>query len=228
MNRLVGNPAGTPVFETAGGLCLVADRPVVVASTVDLAPRVVPAGQSIAVDATRTQVWHYLAVRGGLDVELVLGSASHDTLTGIGPAPLLAGERIPLGRRPAGPIVVDVAPVRARRSTVSVWPGPRADWFAPGTFEQLCAETWTTTTQFSRVGVRLAGAVLSRTRTDDLPSEGLVTGSIQVPADGAPVVMLPDHPTTGGYPVLAVVDPADVAVVAQHPPGLPLRFRPAR
>ena len=77
----------------------------------------------------------------------------------------------------------------------------------------------------SRVGVRLDGAALERRVTAELPSEGLLTGAIQVPPDGRPVVMLADHPTTGGYPVLAVVDADDLATVVQARPGAPVRFR---
>ena len=72
--------------------------------------------------------------------------------------------------------------------------------------------------------MRLSGVRLPRRITHDLPSEGLVRGAIQVPPDSDPVMLLADHPTTGGYPVIAVVDPDDVAVVAQTPPGGPVRF----
>jgi allophanate hydrolase subunit 2 len=75
-----------------------------------------------------------------------------------------------------------------------------------------------------RVGARLDGAPLRRLRDDELPSEGLVTGAIQVPHDGRPIVMLADHPVTGGYPVVGIVEPADLPVVAQARPGTPLRF----
>jgi allophanate hydrolase subunit 2 len=75
------------------------------------------------------------------------------------------------------------------------------------------------------VGLRLDGPPIQRVDEDELPSEGLVTGAIQVPPDGQLVVMLADHPTTGGYPVLAVVDEADVGGIAQRPPGTPVRFR---
>jgi allophanate hydrolase subunit 2 len=76
-----------------------------------------------------------------------------------------------------------------------------------------------------RVGARLSGPALVRSRHEELPSEGLVEGAIQVPPDGQPIVMLADHPTTGGYPVIAVVDPADLRHVAQAAPGTTLRFR---
>ena len=77
----------------------------------------------------------------------------------------------------------------------------------------------------SRVGARLDGPPIRRRVDDELPSEGLVTGAVQVPPDGRPVVMLADHPTTGGYPVLAVVDRTSLAAVVQARPGTTLRFR---
>ena len=83
-------------------------------------------------------------------------------------------------------------------------------------------------TDTSRVGTRFGGEPLRRSRLDELPSEGMVEGAVQVPPDGLPIVMLADHPTTGGYPVIAVVDPADISVVAQAAPGTTLRFTAAR
>ena len=108
---------------------------------------------------------------------------------------------------------------------MTVWPGPRLDWFAADAMQQLVTTEWTVSADVSRVGVRLDGPPLRRVVHDELPSEGLVTGAIQVPPDGRPVVMLADHPTTGGYPVIAVVDPACVRIVAQRRPGSSLRFR---
>jgi allophanate hydrolase subunit 2 len=86
------------------------------------------------------------------------------------------------------------------------------------------AGPWTITNT-SRVGVRLRGGSIERATSDELPSEGLVRGAIQVPPGGEPVMMLADHPTTGGYPVIAVVHPDDVAIVAQHSAGASIRFR---
>ena len=80
-------------------------------------------------------------------------------------------------------------------------------------------------TSTSRVGVRLSGAPLAHRLRGQLASEGIVEGAVQVPPDGQPIVMLADHPTTGGYPVIAVVHPDDVAVIAQTSAGRPLRLR---
>ena len=103
--------------------------------------------------------------------------------------------------------------------------GPRADWFVGDVVERLCATTYVVTTQSNRVGLRLEGAPLVRARDGELPSEGMVLGAVQVPPDGLPVVFLADHPTTGGYPVVAVVRAADLAQCAQLRPGDEVRFR---
>ena len=84
---------------------------------------------------------------------------------------------------------------------------------------------WEVSPASNRVGLRLAGPVLSRARADELPSEGLVLGAVQVPPSGQPIVFLADHPVTGGYPVVAVVVGADVDRAAQLVPGQPVRFR---
>jgi allophanate hydrolase subunit 2 len=105
-----------------------------------------------------------------------------------------------------------------------VVPGPRDDWFAPAAVESFFAQEWELTASSDRVGARLDGSPLERTRTDELPSEGTVPGCVQVPPSGLPVVLLQDSPTTGGYPVIGVVHPQDLAALAQLPPGARLRF----
>jgi len=225
VNRLVGNAEDAPVLETAGGLRVRATGPCLVASSSEAAPRTLRSGEQLDVAAAGGTLWAYLAVRGGIAVKSVLGSASQDTLSGLGPPALAAGQLLRVGHDPGTPVVVDQAPVPVPVLPVVVWPGPRLDWFEPATMDRLLTIRWRVSSDVSRVGVRLDGPPLRRARHDELPSEGLVTGAIQVPPDGRPVVMLADHPTTGGYPVVAVVDPADVAIVAQHRPGAELRFR---
>jgi allophanate hydrolase subunit 2 len=78
----------------------------------------------------------------------------------------------------------------------------------------------------NRIGLRTEGPALERARTGELPSEGMVLGAVQVPPDGRPVLFLADHPTTGGYPVIAVVRTADLAAAAQASPGTAVRFMP--
>jgi biotin-dependent carboxylase-like uncharacterized protein len=227
VNRLVGNDEGSAVLETAGGLAVRATGPVLVATTADLAPRSLVGGEEVAVAVDEGRTWSYLAVRGGIAVKPVLGSRAHDTLSGVGPAPIRKGMRLPVGEDPATAVVVDVAPQRPGPDRFRVWPGPRADWFGGAATTVLTTTEWTVEI-VSRVGLRLSGTALRRIVTDELASEGLVAGAIQVPHDGQPVVMLADHPTTGGYPVMAVVDPEDLASLAQRRVGSTVRFCHAR
>ena len=105
-----------------------------------------------------------------------------------------------------------------------VTPGPRADWFAADALARLCSSSYSVSPDSNRIALRLDGPPLERIRDDELPSEGLVVGAVQVPPDGRPVVFLADHPTTGGYPVVAVVRGADLWQCAQLRPGEPVRF----
>jgi biotin-dependent carboxylase-like uncharacterized protein len=103
---------------------------------------------------------------------------------------------------------------------LGVWIGPRDDWVdVAGLFD----DSYAVSPVSNRVACRLTGAALNRTRPGELPPEGLVLGAIQVPPDGQPLIFLADHPTTGGYPVIGVVD--DVSPLAQARPGTSVRFR---
>ena len=106
-------------------------------------------------------------------------------------------------------------------------PGPRADWFTADATAVLVGAAWTVRPASDRTALRLAGPTLRRARPGELPSEGLVPGAVQVPPDGSPVVFLANHPTTGGYPVLAVVRRACLPLAAQARPGATLRFATA-
>jgi biotin-dependent carboxylase-like uncharacterized protein len=187
----------------------------------------VPAGAVLALGTPPVGLRSYVAVRGGVDVPPVLGSRSTDTLSGLGPAPLAADDRLAVGSLAGEEPMVDVAAVRAPSTepVLRVLPGPRSNWLAPGAWTALTTQPWTVTPDSDRVGLRLAGPPLERARVDELPSEGLVPGALQVPPDGAPVLFLADHPVTGGYPVLAVVVTADLPAAAQLRPGDEVRFR---
>ena len=239
-NRLVGNPEDAAALEaTFGGLSVRFDEAVTVALTgapapvcVDgrardmSAPVTVAAGQLLEIGMPWRGVRTYLAVRGGLAVEPVLGSRATDLLAHLGPTPLADGNRLPVGP-PTGEVPgVDHAPVRdlPDQPVLRVSPGPRDDWFTREALSTLTATSFEATTHSDRVGVRLAGPALERSRTDELPSEGLVEGAVQVPPDGQPVIFLADHPVTGGYPVIAVVHPDDIPSAAQARPGQQVRF----
>jgi len=189
------------------------------------------AGDVAVVPSPTSGLRGYLAVGGGVTVADVLGSRSADTLSGLGPPPLEVGTRLPVGDPTSIPPVGTGAVATSSVPDdvlVTVHLGPRADWIddAAG---RLRAGTWTVAPTGDRVGVRLEGPALERTdarRGEELRSEGLVAGAVQVPPDGQPVVFLADHPTTGGYPVVGVVDPAELAVFAQLRPGSSVRLAP--
>ena len=165
----------------------------------------------------------YLSVRGGVEVPAVLGSRATDVLSGLGPAPLKVGDVLPVGAAPSTLPNVDVAPVRSLTNgpiAIRALLGPRADWLAD--VRLLAATPWTVSSRSDRVGIRLEGQTLHRSKArlgQELLSEGVVRGSIQVPPGGQPVLFLADHPVTGGYPVVAVLKDAYIDLVAQAVPG---------
>ncbi len=180
-----------------------------------------PAGSEIGLGVPATGLRSYLGLRGGLAVPPVLGSRSTDTLSGLGPAPLTAGVRLPVGAA-AGDFVPAVAPATPAGGALRVLLGPRDDWFSAAACRTLLGAEWTVRPDSDRIGVRLAGPRLERVRTEELPSEPTLPGAVQVPPDGRPIVLGPDAPVTGGYPVIAVV--TALAPVAQLRPGDAVRF----
>lgn len=201
-------------------------------------------GESLHLGVPEAGLRTYLAVRGGIDVPPVLGSRSTDLMSGIGPAPLAAGSVLPVGavdsaravghaEPPALP--EDLSPGAGGKPVVlRITTGPRHDWFTPRSLAALTGQEWTVTAESNRIGVRLDtgpsapgaadGTPLERAREGELPSEGVVAGSLQVPPSGLPVLFLADHPVTGGYPVIGAVIPEDLPAAAQLPPGATLRF----
>lgn len=216
-NQLVGNPPGAPALEaTLIGPRLRFDRPTLVALAGACATRVelvteLDVGR--AIDGARI----YVCVQGGIVVEPVLGSCSTDLLTGLGPPPLRAGDSLRVGQVPGDASII--VPASPRSHSLRVIPGPRDDWFAPDALDVLRGAEWKVTPASNRVGIRLDGPELPRVRHDELLSEGLVTGALQVPSNGRPILLLNDHPTTGGYPVIAVVHSEDLSSAGQLAPG---------
>jgi biotin-dependent carboxylase-like uncharacterized protein len=236
-NRLVGNPEDAAALEITAAGCAVRLRTAgTVAVTGAFArvtvagrpasygvPLATPAGAVVEVGRAEYGVRSYLAVAGGIAVPPVLGSRSTDTLSGLGPAPLRDGDALPVGRASA-PSTVDFVPWRPPPAVLrlGVRLGPRRDWFTSDAVEALLGTQYTVSALSNRVGARLAGAALPRAREGELPSEGVVLGAVQVPTGGQPLIFLADHPTTGGYPVIAVVD--DVTALAQAAPGTTVTF----
>lgn len=249
-NRAVGNRAGAVVIEAAGGIALRAERELVMAVTgaeapVEVrstggAPRAVGLGTPVAIHVGETLrvgaptrgLRNCVAVRGGFEASTVLGSGSTDLHSVTGPAPIAAGDVLSVGSAVVASVqTVEVAAssIGRRRSpddavTVRVRLGPRDDWFGADAIHRFLQQEWRVSPQASRVGIRLLGDALTRARSEELASEGMVLGAVQVPPNGQPVVFLADHPPTGGYPVIAVVADADIDLLAQLRPGDGLRF----
>ena len=224
--RALGLDDAQPVIESAGGLVLEALRPTTVLASSWSGPISLRPGDTVAVEPHRGSNWVVVAVAGGLVVPSLLGSCSADTLGGIIPFPVTDGVEIPVGV-PAEPVtaISDLAIVPRRGDRAVVSPGPRVDWFVEGALGELWRSTWTVTAS-SRIGVRLDGPVIARVDERELPSEGLVAGAVQIPPDGHPIVMGPDHPVTGGYPVIGIVRAADLAMVLDRPVGSRIGFLP--
>ncbi|SDU70967.1 5-oxoprolinase subunit C family protein [Jiangella alkaliphila] len=245
-NRLVANAERAAAVEfVLGGLVVRFRRTATVALTgapADVraggraaafnAPFAVRAGEELRIGRPARGLRSYLAVRGGLGVTPVLGSRSWDTLAGIGPPPLRPGDLLPLAGDVDGEPCVDVAPMPppvpspAGETTLRVLPGPRADRFTDSALDTLFGTAYEVTADSDRVGLRLAGAPLRTRDEGELAPEGMVTGALQVPPSGRPVLFLADHPVTGGYPVIGVVAAADLPPAAQLRPGDAVRFRP--
>ncbi|MFF4731402.1 biotin-dependent carboxyltransferase family protein [Streptomyces mirabilis] len=243
-NRLVGNPVEAAVLETTLNGCALRPRSVVTVAVTGApcpvtvggrpapwgAPVRVPAGALLDIGPAHAGVRSYVAVGGGVAVDPVLGSRSTDLLSGLGPPPLTDGTVLPLGRPDGVHTRVDVVPHPGPPSelVLRVTPGPRDDWFTTSALRTLATGTYRVSSASNRIGLRTEGPSLERAVSGELPSEGMVLGAVQVPPDGRPVVFLADHPTTGGYPVIAVVRGADLPAAAQAVPGTPVRFMVVR
>jgi KipI family sensor histidine kinase inhibitor len=262
-NRLVGNPVSTAAIEIVyGGFSAVSAGDTVVAvagapapitvtraggRTVTVgfgAPFALAAGDRFSIGAPEGGIRSYAAVRGGFAVEPVLGSLSTDTLSGLGPAPLVAGTLLPVATpahlgavepavvRPPGVEPLAVAPNAPEQSgavaavTLDIVLGPRTDWFTAEAVALVCGQAFTVSAQSNRVGLRLEGAEpLTRAVAGELPSEGTIAGALQVPPSGQPVLFLADHPLTGGYPVIACVVSHHLGLAGQLLVGAAVRFR---
>lgn len=239
-NRLLGNPIDAAALEvTLGGLALRAHGDLFVVTTgarcagsvAHNAPILLRAGRELRLGTPASGLRTYVGMRGGIDVEPVLGSRSTDVLSGLGPPVVSEGDLLAVGVPQASLPGVDIAAVAEPETgelTVRLLPGPRRDWVADHAWATLTGQPYTVTSQSNRVGLRLDGTPLERACTDELPSEGMVRGALQVPPSGQPVLFLADHPVTGGYPVAGYVPDDDVDLCAQLRPGQALRFRNSR
>jgi KipI family sensor histidine kinase inhibitor len=250
-NYLVGNEPGDACVEvTLGRLALQFESDAVVAVTGAPVPvriqgpagerderpataLTVPAGSVLRLGPPASGLRSYVAINGGIGVVPVLGSRSTDSLSGLGPTPLRPSEWLPLNgprSRPYEPEARRPRPDEPTRSgagpvELRALAGPRDDWFAADALGALADGMYVVSPASNRTGLRLTGPMLRRGRPGELLSEGVATGSLQVTHDGQPILLLADHPTTGGYPIIAVVVTADLGRAAQLRPGQQVRFR---
>lgn len=247
-NALVGNTPGTPTLEMLlqGPLCEV------LADSVRLAlvgcgagmevrsgnTRVVPAGRSVRL--TRGDIFRigplidstcaYLAIEGGLDIAPVLGSASTYVRGAIGG---IQGRRLQKGD--IVPLTLAGAQVRAERELaepldlafdqpVRVVLGPQADYFTDKGMQSFLSSVYAVSPQADRMGFRLEGPTIEHAKDYNIVSDGVVSGSIQVPGSGRPIILMMDNQTTGGYPKIATVISADLPLVGRRRPGRTVRF----
>lgn len=254
-NRYVGNPPGAAALEVLlGGVRLRFDSAATVALTgVQAALQVELPGTNRALDCESTVTLPadcvldippfqrglrgYLAIRGGWAADSTLGSRSSDTLSGLGPAHVGAGDPIAIYADTAAFPQHDAntAAFLPRANTDSpvplrLLPGPRSSRY-PELHEWVLRQQWQVSSASDRIGMRLepfdrlaAEPQAQVPAFSTAPSEPLVRGAVQVPPDGWPVIMGPDHPTTGGYPVVGVVTEHDCDGLAQLRPGQPVLF----
>jgi biotin-dependent carboxylase-like uncharacterized protein len=225
-NEAVGNAASTAAIEIPlGALEIVARGPVRVA--IDGRPaQTLEDGARLRVEPEGRAV-RYLAARGGFDVPIVLGAratllVAH--LGGFDGRAIRKGDVVPVGAPELAGLERSRAPRDPTPRPVRVVEGPHRDRFPPNAFERFVSEPWTVSHLADRVGVRLEGARVERRDADAGAPAPMIRGAVQITTDGTPIVLGPDHPTTGGYPVLAVVEPGSWSALAEIPPRGRVRF----
>lgn len=193
-----------------------------------LTSRRVAPGSTIRVGAARAGVFAYLAVTGSFDVAPMLGSVSVHLRTGVGGldgTPLKAGDVLPL--RPhqiEGPDLELAANPEQPPGPIRIVLGPQDDLFSKAGIETLLSSEFQITAEADRMGYRLSGPKIAHADGFNIVSDGIVTGSVQVPGTGVPIVLLADRQTTGGYPKIATIVRADLGRFVQMRPGSKVRF----
>ena len=252
-NLLVGNAANAPAIEFAfAGPTLEFENDAVVAITgADFNPRldeerapmyqafVVRAGQRLSMPAAERGVYGYLAIaNGGVDVPRVMGSASTNLKCGLGG---FEGRRFAFGdvvnfHDTTPNPYYDFGPNHYRNDPfyhfeyltqeIRVVPGPQSDLFTSRGIDTFYKERYQVSAQTDRMGCRLDGPQIESSRGSDIISDGIALGSIQIPAQGTPIVMLADRQTTGGYAKIATVASVDIPLLVQRATKQYVQFKP--
>lgn len=213
-------------------------------------PFLMKAGDVLEIGAFSSGLRGYLAVSGGFDVPAVLGSRATDVKSRIGGLEgraLRAGDTLPVGQGDAsarrlsallrGADAIAQKPWLLRPSTpqgflgeavlplLRAVPGPQDEAFTAEGLHTFTHGVYTISPDSGRMAARLSGPAVASLRGSDILSDGIVEGSVQISANGQPIVMLADHQTTGGYAKIATVLPCDLPALAQTRPGAPVAFR---
>ncbi len=245
-NRLVGNTEGAAALEMTllGGSFLFPQGAVSALTGSDFGATLdgvrvdqcksieIGPGQTLSFGPTRSGARCYLCIRGGIAVQLFLGSASTHVLSGLGGLdgrPLRKGDVLNIG--PDGgsfrhaAISTQALERLAPRKILRVTPGPQSDWFPEPSQRMFYASTYRVSEESNRMGLRLQGdAIPTRSGGGEMTTEGVSLGAIQIPEGGQPIVLFVEQQTTGGYPKIANVISADLASVGQLRPRDEIRF----
>lgn len=251
-NALVGNPENTGVLEalyTGPSFAVEAEDAHLAFAGADAAIEILPdvdalggdtiapmrsvrvrRGQVVRVGSLKNSATLYIAAEGGFAVAPALGSVATDSrgrLGGWHARALVAGDTLPLRRAFASEraehqmIGLDLSPACRFRVVL----GPQSDYFSDDEIERFLAASYTVSAESNRMGMRLLGRPLRHRRGFNIVSDAIALGSIQIPGNGQPIVLLADHQTTGGYPKIATVISADLPAIGRAPIGSEISFQ---
>ncbi len=247
-NRLLGNPEEAAGLEmTLQGPTLKFHRETIFAlAGADLGPKLegnpianwtcqlAPAGSILSFSGKASGIRAYLSVSGGIDVPLVMGSKSTYLLGrfgGLEGRPLRAQDHLPIPapihdypKRIGKEFPEDLRPPYRKNPQIRVVKGPFDEFFSDEGKRAFYSTEYTVTPNSDRMGYRLQGDPITRKKQGELITCGLAHGTIQVPPNGQPIILLSDRQTIGGYPIIATVIHADLPLIAQCAPGDKLRF----
>jgi antagonist of KipI len=244
-NRLIGNAEGAAALEMTlvGGSLTFARRGTIALTGADFGASLggvplpmwtsieVQAGQTLALGPSRSGARAYFCIQGGIAVKPFLGSASTHVLSGLGGfegRPLRKGDLLEVGPANSSPQKRSLSPQALERlqprKVLRVTAGPQSDWFAPSAWKQFFESSFRVTEQSNRMGIRLEGRGIPIDPSQEMITEGVSLGAIQVPPSGQPIILFVEQQTTGGYPKIANVISADVHSLGQLRPRDEIRF----
>ncbi len=225
-NASAGNAVGEAALEAFGDLEIVARGPVVVATDAGLV-RALAAGERATFTRPASARVHYIAVRGGVDVPLVLGGRGTLLSAGLGGhegRALRRGDVLAVGHAPRADAAITASPEVDAPAAIAIAAGPDVDVFDEAALALLTSATFTISPSSDRTGTRLVGPPLPSRDATARASSPMVRGAFEITPDGAAIVLGPDHPTTGGYPVLACLRVLDFGRFMRLPLGSTVRF----